>query len=74
LLSVVIEPHELFTKRYEAALKAMHEHVAYGNMILALPDALRTATASLDGTGASKALEAMQEKLSTIQKLIKFQD
>jgi IS30 family transposase len=58
----------------EAALKAMHEHVAYGNMILALPNALRTATATLDGTGASKALEAMQEKLSTIQKLIKFQD
>jgi hypothetical protein len=73
LLSVVTEPHELFTTRYEAALQAMSEHVAFGNMIIALPGALRTATTTLDGTEASKVLGAMQEKLTVIQKLIKFQ-
>jgi hypothetical protein len=74
LLSIAIGPHELLTQRYEAALKAMHENVAYGRMILALPSALRAATTTLDSTDATKMLEAMQDKLSAIQQLIRFQD
>jgi hypothetical protein len=39
-----------------------------------LPDKLKTATETSDGTGANKVLDEMLEKLSTIQKLIKFHD
>jgi hypothetical protein len=62
MLSVVVEPHELFTKRYEAALRAMTENVAYGNMVIALPDALREAVATRNTEEANKVLQSMQDR------------
>jgi hypothetical protein len=74
LLSVVIEPADLFRRRYAAAKQAMHEHVAFGNMIRDLPNALRTATATSDTTEANNLLTAMQDKLTAVQKLVSFKE